>query len=79
MAKASPKAFLSEGVKVVIVERREKEGRALENYIDVRFVRADVSNEADVKAMIGSNARMVRSSRLPREQRRNSLADGQHR
>ena len=46
------KAFVSEGAKVVIVGRREEEGRALEKQIGVRFVRADVSNEADVKAMI---------------------------
>src|SRR5271156_5498091 len=38
--------------KVVIVGRREKEGRALEKRIGVRFVRADVANEADVKGMI---------------------------
>ena len=46
------KAFVSEGAKVVIVGRREEEGRALEKQIGVRFVRADVANEADVKAMI---------------------------
>ena len=46
------KAFVSEGAKVVIVGRREEEGRALEKQIGVRFVRADVSNEADIKAMI---------------------------
>ena len=46
------KAFVSEGAKVVIAGRREEEGRALEKRIGVRFVRADVSNEADVKGMI---------------------------
>jgi NAD(P)-dependent dehydrogenase (short-subunit alcohol dehydrogenase family) len=46
------KAFVSEGAKVVIVGRREEEGRALENSIGVRFVRADVANESDVKAMV---------------------------
>ncbi len=46
------KAFVSEGAKVVIVGRREEEGRALENSIGVRFFRADVANEADVKAMV---------------------------
>jgi NAD(P)-dependent dehydrogenase (short-subunit alcohol dehydrogenase family) len=45
------KAFVSEGAKVVIVGRREEEGRALEKQIGVRFVRADVSKEADIKAM----------------------------
>jgi NAD(P)-dependent dehydrogenase (short-subunit alcohol dehydrogenase family) len=45
------KAFVSEGAKVVIVGRREEEGRALEKRIGVRFVRADVSKEADIKAM----------------------------
>ena len=46
------KAFVSEGAKVVIVGRREEEGHALEKSIGVRFVRADVSNEADIKAMV---------------------------
>ena len=46
------KAFVSEGAKVVIVGRREEEGRALEKQIGVRFVRADVANEADVRAMV---------------------------
>ena len=46
------KAFVSEGARVVIVGRREEEGRALEKQIGVRFVRADVANEADVKAMV---------------------------
>ena len=46
------KAFVSEGAKVVIVGRREEEGRALERQIGVRFVRADVANEADVKGMV---------------------------
>ena len=46
------KAFVSEGAKVVIVGRREEEGRALEHSIGVRFVRADVANESDVKAMV---------------------------
>jgi NAD(P)-dependent dehydrogenase (short-subunit alcohol dehydrogenase family) len=47
------KAFVLEGAKVVIVGRREQEGRALEKQIGVRFIRADVANEADVKAMVG--------------------------
>ena len=46
------KAFVLEGAKVVIAGRREEEGRALEKEIGVRFVRADVANEADVKAMV---------------------------
>ena len=46
------KAFVAEGAKVVIAGRREEEGRALEKSIGVRFVRADVANEADVKAMV---------------------------
>jgi NAD(P)-dependent dehydrogenase (short-subunit alcohol dehydrogenase family) len=45
-------AFVSEGAKVVIAGRREEEGRALEKRIGVRFVRADISNETDVKAMV---------------------------
>ena len=46
------KAFVSEGAKVVIVGRREEEGHALEKQIGVRFLRADVANEADVKGMV---------------------------
>ena len=46
------RAFVSQGAKVVIVGRREEEGRALEKQIGVRFVRADVANEAEVKAMV---------------------------
>jgi len=46
------KAFVQEGAKVVIAARREEEGRALEKEAGVRFVRTDVANEADVKAMI---------------------------
>ena len=46
------KAFVLEGAKVVIAGRREEEGRALEKQIGVRFVRADVAIEADVRAMV---------------------------
>jgi NAD(P)-dependent dehydrogenase (short-subunit alcohol dehydrogenase family) len=46
------KAFVSEGAKVVIAGRREEEGHALEKRIGVRFVRTDVTIEADVKAMV---------------------------
>ena len=46
------KAFVWEGAKVVIAGRREPEGRALEKQVGVRFVRADVANEADVKGMV---------------------------
>src|ERR1700722_16479569 len=46
------KAFVSEGAKVVIVGRREEEGRALEKRLGVRFVRAGVANEAEVKGMV---------------------------
>jgi NAD(P)-dependent dehydrogenase (short-subunit alcohol dehydrogenase family) len=52
IGEAIAKAFVSEGAKVVIVGRREEEGRALEKRLGVRFVRADVANEADVKAMV---------------------------
>ncbi len=46
------RAFVTEGAKVVIVGRRDEEGRALEKRLGVRFIRADVANEADVKAMV---------------------------
>jgi NAD(P)-dependent dehydrogenase (short-subunit alcohol dehydrogenase family) len=45
-------AFVAEGAKVVMAARREDEGRALEKRLGVRFVRADVALEADVKAMV---------------------------
>lgn len=44
--------FVEEGAKVVTAARREEEGRALEKRLGVRFIRADVANEADVKAMV---------------------------
>ena len=46
------KAFVSEGAKVVIVGRREEEGRAPEIWLGVRFIRADVANEGDIKVMV---------------------------
>ncbi len=44
--------FVAEGAKVVMAARREDEGRALETRLGVRFIRADVANEADVQAMV---------------------------
>jgi NAD(P)-dependent dehydrogenase (short-subunit alcohol dehydrogenase family) len=44
--------FVGEGAKVVVAARRQDEGAALEKRLGVRFVRTDVANEADVKAMI---------------------------
>jgi NAD(P)-dependent dehydrogenase (short-subunit alcohol dehydrogenase family) len=44
--------FAEEGAKVVVSARRQEEGSALEKRLGVRFVRTDVANEADVKAMI---------------------------
>jgi len=44
--------FVEEGAKVVVAARREQEGAALEKRLGVRFIRTDVSSEADVKAMI---------------------------
>jgi NAD(P)-dependent dehydrogenase (short-subunit alcohol dehydrogenase family) len=44
--------FVEEGAKVVVSARRQEEGRALEKRLGVRFIRTDVANEADVKAMI---------------------------
>ena len=45
-------AFVAQGAKVVMAARREDEGRALEKRLGVRFVRADVATEADVKAVV---------------------------
>jgi NAD(P)-dependent dehydrogenase (short-subunit alcohol dehydrogenase family) len=44
--------FVREGATVVVAARRQQEGSALEHRLGVSFVRADVSNEADVKAMV---------------------------
>lgn len=44
--------FVDEGAKVVVAARRHEEGQALEKRLGVRFIRTDVSREADVKAMI---------------------------
>jgi NAD(P)-dependent dehydrogenase (short-subunit alcohol dehydrogenase family) len=45
--------FVAEGAKVVVAARREAEGRALERRLGIRFIRTDVSSEADTKTMIG--------------------------
>ena len=44
--------FVEEGAKVVVAGRREAEGAAVEKRLGVTFIRADVSQEADVKAMV---------------------------
>src|ERR1700710_2935473 len=46
--------FVAQGAKVVATGRRESEGRALEERVgpNCSFFRADVSNEAEVKALI---------------------------
>jgi NAD(P)-dependent dehydrogenase (short-subunit alcohol dehydrogenase family) len=44
--------FVEEGARVVVAARRREEGEALEKRLGVRFVRTDVANEADVKAMV---------------------------
>lgn len=44
--------FVEEGANVVVAARRQEEGRKLENRLGVHFIRADVSSEDDVKAMI---------------------------
>ena len=45
-------AFVAEGARVVAVGRREAEGLELEKRLGLRFIRADVSKEAEVKAMV---------------------------
>jgi NAD(P)-dependent dehydrogenase (short-subunit alcohol dehydrogenase family) len=44
--------FVEEGAQVVIAARRRAEGDALEKRLGARFVRTDVSSEADVKTMV---------------------------
>ena len=70
--------FVEEGAKVVVAARREQEGAALEKRLGVRFIRTDVSSEADVKAMVDHAVKCVRPRRLSDQQRRHSVADGQH-
>ncbi len=57
IGKATAKAFGVAGAKVVFSGRREPEGRATEAQlrdagIDCLFVRSDVSNEAEIKALV---------------------------
>ncbi len=44
--------FVAEGAKAVVAARRQEEGQAMEKRLGIRFIRADVASEADVKAMI---------------------------
>jgi len=44
--------FVDEGAKIVVGARREQEGNALAKRLGIRFIRADVANESDVKTMI---------------------------
>ena len=54
IGKRTVERFVEEGARVVIAARREKEGEALAEALgeNVRFIRTDVSKEADVEAMI---------------------------
>ncbi len=55
IGKRTVERFVEEGARVVVAARREKEGEALAEALgeNVRFIRTDVSKEADVEAMIG--------------------------
>jgi NAD(P)-dependent dehydrogenase (short-subunit alcohol dehydrogenase family) len=44
--------FVEQGARVVVAARRQEEGHALAKRLGVHFIRTDVSNEADVKAMV---------------------------
>jgi NAD(P)-dependent dehydrogenase (short-subunit alcohol dehydrogenase family) len=44
--------FVEEGANVVVAARRQEQGQALEKRLGVRFIRTEVSNEADVKSMV---------------------------
>lgn len=45
-------SFVGEGAQVVVAARRRTEGEALEKRLGARFIRTDVSSEADLKAMV---------------------------
>jgi NAD(P)-dependent dehydrogenase (short-subunit alcohol dehydrogenase family) len=44
--------FVEEGAKVVVAERREAEGAALDRRLGVSFIRTDLASESDVRAMV---------------------------
>ncbi len=44
--------FVEQGAKVVVAARRQQEGSALEKRLGIRFIRADVASESDVKTMV---------------------------
>ena len=54
IGKRTVERFVEEGARVVVAARRQKEGEALVQALggNVRFIRTDVSIEADVEAMI---------------------------
>jgi NAD(P)-dependent dehydrogenase (short-subunit alcohol dehydrogenase family) len=59
IGRASALVFAREGAKVIIVGRREKEGKETETlirekYEDCLFVRADVTQAADVERVVGT-------------------------
>lgn len=57
LATATAEAFVNKGAKIVLSDYNEKDGQAetdklLNNGADVMFIKADVSNEEDVKHLI---------------------------
>jgi len=49
--------FVEQGAKVAVAARRQQEGAALEKRLGVRFIRTDVANEDEVKAMVAQTAK----------------------
>ena len=74
--------FVEEGAKVVATGRREELGRTLEAALGkdkCLFVKADATQEADVKAMFDACLAEVGPARLPVQQCRRPGAGGRHR
>jgi len=62
IGKAAAEAFAREGAKVVVAARREEQGVAVVQGIQkqggtAKFIRADVANEADVKAVVDATVK----------------------
>ena len=75
MGRVAAQMFAAQGAKVVVAEYGEAAGAETVDLVraaggEATFVKADVSKEADAKAMVDHAARDLRPARLPLQQRR---------